>query len=107
MNSNHQNKNTSKQDNPPAVVHSTHSNMETFDQATREQENGLRSSGADTLATKQSATGSASNREQEQNRQRQEANTGVQLDRDVLQSRRIAADSAKVDPLNLLSLSFL
>lgn len=106
MNNNHQIKNPSLQDNRPVMVHSTHSNMETFDQATREQENGIRLSGADTMAT-QSAAGSAAHHGQDQHRQLQEATTGVQLDRDVLKSRRIAADSAKVgDHLYLFDLTF-
>lgn len=98
MNSDHQNKNMShqqqKQESRPSKVHSTHSNMETFDQATREQENELsRSSNAETTA---SAHQQQQNQQKDQQRQLQEATSGVQLDRDVQQSRRVAAESAKV-----------
>ncbi|GJJ71219.1 hypothetical protein EMPS_03569 [Entomortierella parvispora] len=96
MNSNHKNKSPSKQDSRPVMVHSTHSNMETFDQVTREQEAGIRSSNVETMATTQSTTGSSSSRrQQDQQRQLQEANTGIQLDRDVQQSRRIVNDASK------------
>ncbi|KAG0212488.1 Germ cell-less protein-like 1 [Mortierella sp. GBA30] len=78
----------------PAMVHSTHSNFETFDQATRDQRleqesktKGLASTPKDeTLVTKQASA-------VDSEMGFQESNSGLQLDRDVQRSRRIADES--------------
>ncbi|KAF9958613.1 hypothetical protein BGZ72_000111 [Mortierella alpina] len=77
---------------PAATVHSTHSYLETFDQATRDQlqEQQNKSSSLDKdepLANKQAASAVDSELGF------QEANSGVQLDRDVQRSRRVADES--------------
>ncbi|KAG0053767.1 hypothetical protein BGZ83_000479 [Gryganskiella cystojenkinii] len=99
MNSSHQNKNDrSQQESRPAMVHSTHANMETFDQATRDQETAANSGARSSSSTTDMSTLSGSshkNQLQDQKRQLQKANSGVQLDRDVQQSRSAASDSAK------------
>ncbi|KAF9949788.1 hypothetical protein BGZ70_001632 [Mortierella alpina] len=78
---------------PPAMVHSTHSYLETFDQATRDQLQEQESKASSLLdqdhplANKQSASAVDSELGF------QEANSGVQLDRDVQRSRRVADES--------------
>ncbi|KAG0318148.1 hypothetical protein BGZ99_005839 [Dissophora globulifera] len=88
MDSTHQNK-ASK----PAVVHSTHSFLETFDQATREQQQQETGSSGDinnyAFSTHHPST---DNRKSSSRRGslEAEANSAVQLDRDMHQSRRMA-----------------
>ncbi|KAF8986867.1 hypothetical protein CPC16_009033 [Podila verticillata] len=116
MNS-HQNKNQHTSSSPshrPGLVHSTHSHLETFDQATRDsqlEQESLSSSSAqfssETMAapTLQDGVNSEGTL--------REANSAVQLDRDVQHSRKIAdenrqkasgnARSAPVDNQNELS----
>ena len=71
--------------------------METFDQATRDQEIEANSSST-AMASHSGST--HSQQQQDQKRQRQEANSAVQLDRDVQQSRQVASESSKVGGLS-------
>ncbi|KAF9944542.1 hypothetical protein BGZ65_011902, partial [Modicella reniformis] len=67
----------------PTMVHSTHSNLETFDQATREQRQHHPDNSAKSIAqdnTKRSV-------------ELEQINSAVQLDRDVQRSRRTADES--------------
>ncbi|KAG0250210.1 hypothetical protein BG011_008576 [Mortierella polycephala] len=66
----------------PAMIHSTRSHFETFDQATRDQQ-------LEQQSKDEAMMLSADNPDQAL----QEASSGVQLDRDVQQSRRIADES--------------
>ncbi|KAF9936032.1 hypothetical protein BGZ67_002721 [Mortierella alpina] len=79
---------------PASMVHSTHSHLETFDQATRDQLQEQKSKSSSSLldkdlplANKQAASAVDSDMGF------QEANSGVQLDRDVQRSRRVADES--------------
>ncbi|KAI1319267.1 hypothetical protein EDD11_004404 [Mortierella claussenii] len=80
---------------PSSVIHSTHSNLETFDQKTREQNSGISNTNTDindisdhnnsassTMGSNMSSEGMSSSE--------QEANSAVQLDRDIHKSRRVA-----------------
>ncbi|KAF9426399.1 hypothetical protein BGZ94_006578 [Podila epigama] len=97
---NHQNKNhqqhaLNSSSSRPTVVHSTHSYCETFDQATRdaqlEQGNNTHhnASGNETMATGTTE----SNNHRQYNSNHLEANSAVQLDRDVQQSRKTADEN--------------
>ncbi|KAF9290053.1 hypothetical protein BGZ68_008011 [Mortierella alpina] len=89
----HQRQDSQGDKHPATMVHSTHSYLETFDQATRDQlqEQMNKSSSLldedHPLANKQSASAVDSELGF------QEANSGVQLDRDVQRSRRVADES--------------
>ncbi|KAF9895693.1 hypothetical protein BX616_009042, partial [Lobosporangium transversale] len=77
-----------KQFRPVAVVHSTHSHLETFDQATREQNNNTATSNNNNKnenSLNQTLRRSSSSSEQN-------INSALQLDRDLQQSRRVADD---------------
>ncbi|KAG0337339.1 hypothetical protein BG000_005523 [Podila horticola] len=100
MNS-HQNKKTSSSTSSshrPGLVHSTHSYLETFDQATRdaqlEQESSSSSASqqfsSETMAGNRQPTMQAGANSEGTLR---EANTAVQLDRDVKHSRKIADEN--------------
>ncbi|KAG0235715.1 hypothetical protein BGX31_004188 [Mortierella sp. GBA43] len=86
--------NRSQQQQPRhAVVHSTHSNLETFDQATRDQQLSFKQQhGADS-----DSSGSSSVPSSPVNGRRpselEQINSAVQLDRDVQNSRRIADEN--------------
>ncbi|KAF9906008.1 hypothetical protein EC991_001090 [Linnemannia zychae] len=82
------------------TAHSTHSYCETFDQATRdiqqESKSASASAGGETMATgnRQNSRGKENNQIDESEQALREANSAVQFDRDVQQSRR-GTDGAK------------
>ncbi|KAG0355450.1 hypothetical protein BGZ54_001147 [Gamsiella multidivaricata] len=97
MNTSHSNKSPSQQQqqqqqgSQPTTVHSTHSSLETFDQATREQQASQQSTDDLNLDDK-----TLSSKDAKQGIDLEQANSAVQLDRDMQQSRRMSdADRQK------------
>lgn len=89
----HQHKNqhtSSSSSHRPGLVHSTHSHLETFDQATRDSQLEQRSSSSSSLqfASETMTTPSANSEGA-----LREAHSAVQLDRDVQHSRKIADEN--------------
>ncbi|KAF9576598.1 hypothetical protein EC968_006945 [Mortierella alpina] len=81
------------QQHPAAMVHSTHSYLETFDQATRDQLQEQQNKSSSLLDKDQSPANKQSASAVDSELGYQEANSGVQLDRDVQRSRRVADES--------------
>ncbi|KAF9203660.1 hypothetical protein BGZ49_006178 [Haplosporangium sp. Z 27] len=77
---------------PSGKVHSTHSSLETFDQATREQASGEAAyNNSQTNSTTKSFSDNKENKDQWHHPgNEKEANSAVQLDRDMHQSRRMS-----------------
>lgn len=104
--------NPSPQENKPdrvhshSTAHSTHAFCETFDQATRDIQQKSNSPGPDTKETMAASThhrGQHSGAAKEENEESlKEANSAVQLDRDVQQSRRGTDDAKQVKTLTFL-----
>ncbi|CAO3570493.1 unnamed protein product [Mortierella alpina] len=94
----HQQHQQQKQDpqsnrHPAAMVHSTHSYLETFDQATRDQLQEQQSKSTSLLDNDHPLANKHSASAVDSELGFQEANSGVQLDRDVQRSRRVADES--------------
>ncbi|KAF8930254.1 hypothetical protein BGZ58_008358 [Dissophora ornata] len=88
-----QSQSRSLEGNRPALVHSTHSHLETFDQATREQQQQQDQAIEGDSNNYAFSMRPSKNKEQSSGRENAleaEVNSGLQLDRDVQQSRRMA-----------------
>ncbi|KAG0344520.1 hypothetical protein BG004_004386 [Podila humilis] len=91
MNS-HQNKSSSSR---PGIVHSTRSNFETFDQATKDSQllrQQQQQQEQETAGSMSSSTTHGRDQQQQQ-RQRSDSSSAVQLDRDVQHSRKAADEN--------------
>lgn len=95
MNS-HQNKNqhtSSSSSHHPGLVHSTHSHLETFDQATRESQLEQESSSSSSQSLSETMVAPTLQDGANSEGALREANSAVQLDRDVQHSRKIADEN--------------